>query len=83
MPEHAGGGPMAKREAVTECRHANTYPDYAVPLGCMCGAMEYHCRDCGRYFTDCRCGEEAGESGWSYARAKAERRRKEVARGKA
>jgi len=54
-------------EKVELCKHANT-TDYVAMLSCECGSFEYHCRDCGVYFNDCRCGEQVGMSGWPITR---------------
>jgi len=53
---------------VASCKHENTYPDYGIPLHCPCHSYEFHCKDCGAYFTNCRCGVEVGESGWPVMR---------------
>lgn len=32
------------------------------------GGSEYHCRDCGVFFTECACGFLNSMSGWSWRR---------------
>lgn len=53
-----------------KCKHKNVYPDYAVTCceTLFCGGAEYHCKDCGVYFTTCRCGCNVGMSGWPRSR---------------
>ena len=62
-------------DKVENCAH-DSYPHYGVVLGCECGAYEYHCCKCGVYYTDCRCGEQYGLSGWSYKRWRSYYKRK-------
>ena len=61
---------------VLECSHRNPSPNYAVSLPCHCaqfgmGATEYHCLDCGVYFTKDPCFEQDGLSGWPAKRRNA------------
>jgi len=53
------------------CKHKHTTGYYSTGM-CdtpYCGGwIECHCRDCGVYFTECRCGCSDGLSGWSYKR---------------
>lgn len=59
------------RDEASKCIHENVYPDYMVTLGCICGGTEYHCKNCGIYFSVCRCGEMEGISGWPWKRHQA------------
>ena len=56
-----------------KCRHENLY-GYDVGIACWgaagCSASEYHCRDCGIYFTECACGTSNGLSGWPTSKRK-------------
>ena len=53
-------------EKAEKCEHKNVYPNYHVLLPCTCGkATEYHCKDCGVFFSYCGCHEQDGMSGWS------------------
>ena len=56
-------------ETVTDCKH-DYYPNYTADPGrCSCNqAVEYHCRKCKVYVTECDCGELAGIDGWSCKR---------------
>lgn len=61
-------------DKVLKCEHKNLYPDYyegwscsgAGHVGCM--ASEYHCKDCGVYFSECGCHTDEGMSGWPWRR---------------
>lgn len=54
----------------SKCEHRNIYPEYGVLICSVCDGHEYHCKDCNVYFSDCRCGNNAGMSGWSSKRYK-------------
>lgn len=53
-----------------KCKHENAYPDYLESINCTCGGYEFHCKDCGAYVSECRCGEQSGMSGWPHKRHK-------------
>ena len=58
-------------EKAEKCKHENLFENYDVGISCwtpMCSATEYHCRDCGVYFTECACHSSDGMSGWPHAR---------------
>lgn len=57
-------------DKAAKCEHKNLYENYAEMACNICGGYEYHCRDCGIYFTDCRCGDNRGMSGWPLKRWK-------------
>lgn len=52
------------------CKHENI-TDYCVRACGICGGSEYHCKDCGVFFTDCKCGSNSGMSGWPAKKWKA------------
>ena len=60
-------------EVANNCKHTDVYENYGEPLGCLCGGYEYHCKDCGVYFSECSCGEATGMSGWPIKRWKKQR----------
>lgn len=59
-------------EKAIKCKHGNVYPDYEAHLPCAtpeCSRIEYHCKDCGAYFSKCGCGcWNDTVSGWPAAR---------------
>ena len=75
-------------DKVAECKHENMYPDYYEDVSCgtpYCGGWESHCKDCGVFIADCKCGFVRGLSGWPMAgwrrfRRKKENKRREAAR---
>ena len=67
-------------EKVYDCKHENHYSNYYAGGGCAtpyCDWSEYHCRDCGVFIMECGCGFMNGISGWSYAKDKANRKRRD------
>ena len=58
-------------DRVEACKHENL-TDYCDSRGCgtpYCDSSTVvHCRDCGVYIEDCRCGTNNGMSGWPAAR---------------
>jgi hypothetical protein len=62
-------------ETVASCEHEHIYERYFADLGTCstpgCGKIiEVHCRDCGIYLTECKCGKNDEFNGWSYKRRK-------------
>ena len=61
-------------EKVGKCKHENLHEYYHAWGSCPtphCGGWdEYHCKDCGAYITECRCGVNNGISGWPHLRWK-------------
>jgi len=58
-------------DKVLKCEHKNTSKNYCEVVYCgtpYCSGSEYHCLDCGVYFSECRCGAGNGMSGWSAKR---------------
>jgi len=55
-------------DKVEKCKHKNVHENYLASLGCACGGCEYHCKDCGVFFSVCDCGEASGVSGYEFFR---------------
>lgn len=57
-----------------KCKHENISDSYCQNSSCMTpycgGAYEWHCLDCGVYFSECDCHSSDGVSGWSSRRWK-------------